>query len=73
MTNLELIDRLCAVTEEQSKIIREQAFLIEQMQTVDQETKKKFAEKRDAVDAELDLLEVALRPYHNTACRKEGE
>ncbi len=70
MNPLELIDRLCAVTEAQSRIIREQALFIEQMKTVDAETKKQFADKRVPVDAELDRLEVGLRPYHNTGCRK---
>lgn len=70
MNPLELIDRLCAVTEAQSRIIREQALFIEQMKTVDAETKKQFADKRVPVDTELDLLEVELRPYHNTGCRK---
>ena len=70
MNPLELIDRLCAVTEAQSRIIREQALFIEQMKTVDAETKKQFADMRGPVDAELDLLEVGLRPYHNTGCRK---
>ena len=70
MNTAELIDRLCAVTEAQSRIIREQALFIEQMETVDAETKKQFADKRDPVDAELDRIEVTLRPYHNTGCRK---
>lgn len=70
MNPLELIDRLCAVTEAQSRIIREQALFIEQMKTVDAETKKQFADKRVPVDTELDLLEAGLRPYHNTGCRK---
>lgn len=70
MNTAELIDRLCAVTEAQSRIIREQALFIEQMETIDAETKKQFADKRDPVDAELDRIEVALRPYHNTGCRK---
>ena len=71
MTSIELIDRLCAVVEAQAKIIREQALFIEQMQTVDQETKEKFAEKRDAADAELDLLEYELRPIRGTVCECE--
>lgn len=73
MNPIELIDRLCAVTEAQSQIIREQALFIEQMKAVDEETKRQFAEKRVPVDAELDLIEVALRPYHNTALRKGDE
>lgn len=72
MNTLELIDRLCAVTETQARIIREQAFFIENSKTIDEETKKHFADLREPVDAELDLLEVRLRPIHNTGCRKEN-
>lgn len=70
-TALELIDRLCAVTEAQAKIIREQAFFIENCLAVDAEAKKKFADLRETVDAEFDLSKVMLRPLHNTGCRKE--
>lgn len=71
MNTLELIDRLCAVTAAQADIIREQAFFIENCKTIDEEVKKHFADQRGPVDAELDLLEIRLRPIHNTACRKE--
>lgn len=71
MNTLELIDRLCAVTAAQADIIREQAIFIENCKTIDEEVKKQFADQRGTVDAELDLLEVRLRPIHNTACRKE--
>lgn len=71
MNALELIDRLCAVTEAQAQIIKEQAFFIENCKTIDEEAKKKFADLREPVDAELDLLEIKLRPIHSTACGKE--
>lgn len=71
MNTLELIDRLCAVTPAQADIIREQAYFIENCKTIDEEVKKHFADQRGPVDAELDLLEIRLRPIHNTACRKE--
>lgn len=71
MNALELIDRLCAVMEAQARIIREQAMFIENCKTVDEEAKKKFADLREPVDAELDLLEIRLRPIHGTACGKE--
>lgn len=71
MNTLELIDRLCAVTAAQADIIREQAYFIENCKTIDEEVKKHFADQRGPVDAELDLLEIRLRPIHNTACRKE--
>ena len=67
MNNLELIDRLCTVTETQARIIREQALFIEEQLTVDDEIKKKFAEQRETVDSELDSLGVGLRPFRNGA------
>lgn len=66
----ELIDRLCAVVEVQAKIIREQGLFIENQLAVDDEVKKQFAAQRDDVDEELDLIEVGLRPFHNTGLRK---
>lgn len=62
MNALELIDRLCAVTTKLADIVRDQAQFIEQMETVDEEIKKQFAEKREAADEELDLIELKLRP-----------
>lgn len=73
MNALELIDRLCAVTEKQAAIIREQAFFIENCLGVDAATKKKYADLCDPVERELDLLEVRLRPIHNTSGRSEGQ
>lgn len=66
MNSAELIDRLCSVVEAQADIIREQALFIENQLAVDEEVKKHFAARRDDVDAELDLIEVGLRPIHNT-------
>jgi len=40
MNTLEIIDRLCAVTEAQAQIIREQTFFIENCLAVDAEAKK---------------------------------
>lgn len=70
MSAAELIDRLCAVVEAQAKIIREQGLFIENQLAVDDEVKKQFAAQRDDVDEELDLIEVGLRPFHNTGLRK---
>ena len=70
MNSTELIDRLCAVVEEQAKIIRMQALFIEEQLAVDEEVKKQFAAQRDDVDTEFDLIEVGLRPFHNTGLRK---
>lgn len=71
MNSTELIERLCAVVEEQAKIIRRQALFIEEQLAVDEEVKKQFAAQRDDVDDELDLIEVGLRPFHNTGLRNE--
>ncbi len=75
MNLLELIDRLCAVTEEMARIIREQSFFIENCLSVDAAAKEHFAALRRPVQAELDLLEVRLRPIHNTGgdAGKESE
>lgn len=70
MSAAELIDRLCAVVEAQANIIREQGLFIENQLAVDDEVKKQFAAQRDDVDTELDLIEVGLRPFHNTGLRK---
>ena len=72
MDALELIDRLCAVTEAQSQIIREQAFFIENSNTVDEATKKHYADLREPVERELDILEYSLRPIHSSGCGKEN-
>lgn len=73
MKSLELIDRLCGVVEEQARIIREQAFFIENCKTIDEETKKKYADLREPALDELDIIEFRLRPFHNTACGKEDD
>lgn len=72
MNTLELIDRLCAVTEEQSRIIREQAFFIENCLAADAEAKKRFRVLRKKAEAELDVLEYQLRPIRNTGDGTEG-
>ena len=56
MTALETIDRLCAVAAQQAEIIREQAIIIEQMNTRDEETKNHFSEKRISMEKEFDLI-----------------
>lgn len=61
MTNLEIIERLCAVVDEQSKIIKEQATFIEEQHSVDEANKAEFAEKRAKIYAEIDEI------YNGTA------
>ena len=62
MNASEILDRLCAVVEMQASIIREQGLFINQMSAVNEEDKRKFAEKRDAVDAELESIGNAAVP-----------
>ena len=64
MNSAELIDRLCAVVEEQAKIIRKQAIFIDECLDVDEEVKKQFTAQRDGIGTELDLIEVGLHPLH---------
>ena len=71
MTQLEIIDHLCAVTETQSRIIRELYTFIDEQLTVDEEIKKKFAEKCRTVDAEAALVESGLPLYISHSRKKE--
>ena len=71
MDMLELVDRLCAVAEAQARIIREQAFFIENCLAVDAEVRNKFAVLREPVEAELGEIERQLRPGSSEECGKE--
>ena len=62
MSNIEVIDCLCAVVEMQSAIIKKQAFFIEEQLTVDDEIKEGFRREREAIDSKLDVLGVNQRP-----------
>lgn len=73
MNNLELIDRLCTVTETQARIIREQAIFIEEQSTVDDEIKKKFAVQRETVDTELGRLSTEFCPFRNKTAERSNE
>ena len=57
MNRLELIDRLCAICEMQSEIIREQATFIEEQLSVDDAIKKRYAARRSIVETEIESLE----------------
>jgi len=63
MTTTEIVDRLCSVTEAQSKLIRELFTFINEQAAVDAEIKKHFEEKCRTIDEENDLIEIGLRPY----------
>lgn len=60
MGEYEMIDRLCGVTTMLADLVREQAAIIAQAD-IPEETKQLIAEKRDATDEELDILEYHLR------------
>lgn len=60
MGEYEMIDRLCGVTTMLADLVREQAAIIAQAD-IPEETKHLIAEKRDATDEELDILEYHLR------------
>lgn len=55
MTTTELIDRLCAVVEAQSGIIRKQAFFIEEQLAVDEATKMNLHGKESRLIHKLTL------------------
>ncbi|MBQ9229094.1 MAG: hypothetical protein IJ168_09735 [Eubacterium sp.] len=68
----EIIDRLCAVVQTQADIIREQSVFIEEQLTVDEAIKQNFADKRQAVDAEVAQIESGLSSFPGTGLR-EGD
>lgn len=71
MNNLELIDRLCAVVEMQSAIIRQQAFFIEEQLAVDTAIKGEFAEQRNKIDGEIASLGIKAESGFDIS-RKQG-
>lgn len=73
MTKLELIDRLCAVNEEQSRIIRELLVFIDEQLTVDEAVKERFAEKCRTVETESGYIDAGLRSLMPRNCGKEFE
>ncbi len=61
MTMLEIIDRLCSVTQLQADIIRKQTMIIEQAKIAD-EVRGDLRLLCQKADSELDLIEYANRP-----------
>ncbi len=53
MAQIETIERLCAIVQAQSEIIREQALVIEEWLAVDDALRVSLAAEREAVDAEI--------------------
>ena len=71
MNTLEIIDRLCAVNEEQSRIIRELFAFIDEQMTVDEAVKESFAEKCRTVETESGRIDDGLRSLLARNCGKE--
>ncbi len=65
MTLLEIVDRLCSVTQMQADIIRKQTEIIEQAKIADA-VADEMRQLRKEVDDELDLVECASRRYIGT-------
>lgn len=57
---LEIIDMMCTVTEQMSKIIKEQAIMLERAK-VEESICEEFRKQRDDVDRQLDRIEYKLR------------
>ena len=56
MYSAELIDRLCEVVRAQARIIKEQAFYIENCLNSDENTKEKFEKMRGSIEDEITIL-----------------
>ncbi len=70
MSNIELIDQLCEIAGKQSALIKRLSLFIAEMNTVDEETKKTFADECSAVDNEIGKLEKDLGPIIESSMRK---
>lgn len=70
MSNIEVIDCLCAVVEMQSAIIKKQAFFIEEQLTVDDEIKESFRRECEAIDSKLNVLGVNQCPACDADAQK---
>lgn len=72
MTLLELVDRLCSVTQLQADIIRKQTIIIEQAKIANAVADDELKLLRDEVDDELDLLEYVSRDYIGTGFQTDA-
>lgn len=71
MDTIMIIDRLCGIVELQARIIREQTEFIENMRTIDEETKKHFTAMRDKVDAEFGAIGRKFSVRRNTKTKSD--
>ena len=67
MNTAEIIDKLCSITEEQSRIIREQFLFIRNCLAVDQSILEHFEGMIKPVEDVLDLAEYSLRRDRNSS------
>lgn len=65
MSPLEIISRLCDVTNNLSEIVKEQQTIIERSK-VEEAVKRELQRKIDGVDGELDVIEYHSRRYADT-------
>lgn len=65
MTRLEIIDRLCGVTETLAHIVRKQREIIER-DKIENAAAAELTQMEKEAEAELDLIEYGLRPYCDT-------
>lgn len=71
MTLLEIVDRLCSVTQMQAEIIRKQTEVIEQAKIADA-VADELRQMQDQVDNELDLIEFASRRFIGTGFQENA-
>lgn len=65
MSSIEIISRLCEVTETLSEIVKKQQIIIEQSQ-IDEEIKEEIRKQVKETDRELDVLEHRMRKLCDT-------
>lgn len=65
MSSIEIISRLCEVTETLSEIVKKQQIIIEQSQ-IDEEIKEEIRKQVKETDRELDVLEYRMRKLCDT-------
>lgn len=65
MTPLEIISRLCEITEELSEIVKKQQEMIERSK-VEEEVKEELRNMANETDGKLDVLEYHTRRYCDT-------
>lgn len=65
MSSLEIISRLCEVTETLSEIVKKQQTIIEQSK-IEEEVKEELRQQVKETDRELDVLEYRMRKLCDT-------